>query len=87
MNKKFIDNLSEKLEDVKDAGLYKSERVITSQQSGKISVFPGDNVLNFCVNNYLGLADNEEHKKHKTHLLRQLVFQRNSLHTFFPLFV
>ena len=60
MNKKFIDNLSEKLEDVKEAGLYKSERVITSQKSGKISVFPGDNVLNFCANNYLGLADNEE---------------------------
>ena len=60
MNKEFIDNLSEKLEDVKGAGLYKSERVITSQQSGKISVSPGDNVLNFCANNYLGLADNEE---------------------------
>ena len=60
MNKEFIDNLSEKLEDVKGAGLYKSERVITSQQSGKISVSPGDNVLNFCANNYLGLANNEE---------------------------
>lgn len=60
MNKEFIDNLSEKLEDVKGAGLYKSERVITSQQSGKISVSPGDSVLNFCANNYLGLADNEE---------------------------
>ena len=60
MNKEFFDNLSEKLEDVKGAGLYKSERVITSQQSGKISVSPGDNVLNFCANNYLGLADNEE---------------------------
>ena len=60
MNKEFIDNLSEKLEDVKGAGLYKSERVITSQQSGKISVSPRDNVLNFCANNYLGLADNEE---------------------------
>ena len=60
MNKEFIENLSEKLEDVKGAGLYKSERVITSQQSGKISVSPGDNVLNFCANNYLGLADNEE---------------------------
>jgi|TARA_B110000014_G_C20109778_1_gene584391 glycine C-acetyltransferase len=60
VNKEFIDNLSEKLEDVKGAGLYKSERVITSQQSGKISVSPGDNVLNFCANNYLGLADNEE---------------------------
>ena len=60
MNKEFIENLSEKLEDVKGAGLYKSEHVITSQQSGKISVSPGDNVLNFCANNYLGLADNEE---------------------------
>tara|TARA_B100001765_G_scaffold214919_1_gene184397 strand:+ start:99 stop:1289 length:1191 start_codon:yes stop_codon:yes gene_type:complete len=60
VNKEFIDNLSEKLEDVKGAGLYKSEHVITSQQSGKISVSPGDNVLNFCANNYLGLADNEE---------------------------
>ena len=60
MNKKFIENLSEKLEELKDTGLYKSERVITSQQSGKISVSPGDNVLNFCANNYLGLADNEE---------------------------
>ena len=38
MNKKFIDNLSEKQEDVKEAGIYKSERVITSKQSGKISV-------------------------------------------------
>ena len=60
MNKKFIENLSEKLEELKDTGLYKSERVITSQQSGKISVSPSGNVLNFCANNYLGLADNEE---------------------------
>ena len=60
MNKEFIENFSEKLEDVKGAGLYKSERVITSQQSGKISVSPGDSVLNFCANNYLVLADNEE---------------------------
>ena len=60
MNKKFIENLSEKLEELKDTGLYKSERVITSQQSGKISVSPDGNVLNFCANNYLGLADNEE---------------------------
>ena len=60
MNKKFIENLSEKLEELKDTGLYKSERVITSQQSGKISVSPDGNVLKFCANNYLGLADNEE---------------------------
>mgnify|MGYP003322701695 CR=1 FL=1 len=60
VNKKLIENLSEKLQELKKTGLYKSERVITSQQSGKISVSPGDNVLNFCANNYLGLADNEE---------------------------
>ena len=60
MNKKFIENRNEKLEELKDTGLYKSERVITSQQSGQISVSPGGNVLNFCANNYLGLADNEE---------------------------
>src|SRR6185436_8356588 len=41
------------------AGLYKSERVITSTQSAEIAVAGGAKVLNFCANNYLGLADNE----------------------------
>ncbi|MGX9148418.1 aminotransferase class I/II-fold pyridoxal phosphate-dependent enzyme, partial [Mesorhizobium sp. 128a] len=44
---------------LKSAGLYKSERVITSTQSAEIEV-GGDKVLNFCANNYLGLADSAE---------------------------
>ncbi len=56
----FLDHLNQNLEALKSAGLYKSERVITSRQSANISVLPGDKVLNFCANNYLGLADNAE---------------------------
>ena len=60
MTKMFLDHLNQNLEALKSAGLYKSERVITSRQSANISVLPGDKVLNFCANNYLGLADNAE---------------------------
>ncbi|RFC69032.1 MULTISPECIES: glycine C-acetyltransferase [Mesorhizobium] len=56
----FIDHMSQELEGLKSAGLYKSERVITSMQSAEITVADGSKVLNFCANNYLGLADNEE---------------------------
>ncbi len=52
----FIDHLRSEIGDLKAAGLYKSERVITSKQGGEISV-GGSKVLNFCANNYLGLAD------------------------------
>jgi glycine C-acetyltransferase len=48
------------LEEIRTAGLYKKERVITSPQSVEIKVEGGDEVLNFCANNYLGLADNPE---------------------------
>ena len=47
----------EELRDIKDAGLYKEERVITSQQDADIEVASGDHVINFCANNYLGLAN------------------------------
>ena len=54
----FKEHLTKELQDIKDAGLYKSERVITTPQSADIRVenTPGE-VLNFCANNYLGLAD------------------------------
>ena len=55
----FISHLSTELAGLKAAGLYKSERVISSMQSAEIEV-AGQKVLNFCANNYLGLADNEE---------------------------
>ena len=48
------------LDEIRDAGLYKEERVITTPQSVEIRVQDGSEVLNFCANNYLGLADNPE---------------------------
>ena len=51
--------LQEELNNIKDEGLYKQERIIQSQQSAEINV--NDKiVLNFCANNYLGLANNSE---------------------------
>ncbi|QRM32270.1 glycine C-acetyltransferase [Microvirga sp. VF16] len=56
----LVAHLAEELTGLKSAGLYKSERVITSTQSSEIEVADGNRVLNFCANNYLGLADNDE---------------------------
>lgn len=56
----MYDNLKPKLEkeiqEIKDAGLFKKERVITSPQGAKITTSEGQTVLNFCANNYLGLS-------------------------------
>lgn len=57
MDQSFLKYIEEKLKSVKEEGLYKEERVITSPQSAEISVAGGQKVLNFCANNYLGLAD------------------------------
>ena len=53
----FYSHLSTEIEQVKQDGLYKAERVITSAQQAKIDVLSGDQVVNFCANNYLGLAN------------------------------
>jgi len=53
----FISHLKAELDDVKSAGLYKSERIITSSQQAEVAVDGGGDVLNFCANNYLGLAN------------------------------
>jgi len=45
------------LDEIRDAGLFKAERVITSPQAAEITLADGRTVLNFCANNYLGLAD------------------------------
>jgi len=55
-----LNRLTETLEEIRAAGLYKTERVITTPQSVEIKVQGGEEVLNFCANNYLGLADNPE---------------------------
>ena len=51
-------HLQEELNAIKSAGLYKDERVITSPQGALINVSTGQEVLNFCANNYLGLSNN-----------------------------
>lgn len=55
MNKPFITRLQEELGEINKAGLYKRERIITSEQGAEIQV-GGNTVLNFCANNYLGLS-------------------------------
>jgi len=55
-----LDRLSVTLDEIREAGLYKTERIITTPQSVEIKVQGGEEVLNFCANNYLGLADNPE---------------------------
>ena len=59
MSAAFISHLQSQIEATKEDGLYKKERVITSQQQADIGVANGDHVINFCANNYLGLANNE----------------------------
>lgn len=54
---KFQEHLQKELASIKDAGLYKNERNIISAQSAEIVLENGSKALNFCANNYLGLAD------------------------------
>lgn len=56
----MIQHLQEELATLKEEGLYKSERIITSQQDAGINVSGGQRVLNFCANNYLGLANHPD---------------------------
>lgn len=60
MNKKAILEYQTELQAIEKQGLLKNERVITSKQSAEITLADGSTVLNFCANNYLGLADNPE---------------------------
>lgn len=49
--------LQKEIEEIKEAGLYKSERIITSSQDAVIKISTGEEVINFCSNNYLGLSN------------------------------
>ena len=55
MNEKFVQRIAKEVKEIQEAGLYKTERVITSPQGPEITV-NGKKVLNFCANNYLGLS-------------------------------
>ena len=54
------EQLQQELQGIKDAGLYKSERIITSSQDAIIKIATGEEVINFCANNYLGLSNHPE---------------------------
>jgi glycine C-acetyltransferase len=54
---KIKDTLNKELQEIKEAGLYKTERIITSSQDAVITISTGEKVLNFCANNYLGLSN------------------------------
>lgn len=53
------DHLAKELQEIKTAGLYKKERIITSSQDAVIKLNDGSEVINFCANNYLGLSNNK----------------------------
>jgi glycine C-acetyltransferase len=60
MKKAFFENLRSQIEELKEKGLYKSEREITSPQQANITITGGKKVLNLCANNYLGLSNHPE---------------------------
>ena len=54
------ENLQKELKEIEDAGLYKKERIITTSQDAIVKVSTGEEVINFCANNYLGLSNNKQ---------------------------
>ncbi len=54
------EHLQNELQSIEEAGLYKSERIITTPQDAVIRISTGEEVINFCANNYLGLSNNRE---------------------------
>jgi glycine C-acetyltransferase len=56
----FKEHLTKELADIKEAGLFKNERIIVSPQGAEIKINSGKQVLNFCANNYLGLSNSPE---------------------------
>ena len=60
---KIKEHLQNELDQIREAGLFKSERIITSPQDAEIKLASGKEVLNFCANNYLGLSNHPELRK------------------------
>ena len=60
MYTKIKDHLSQELQEIEQQGLFKKERIITSAQDAVIRISTGQEVINFCANNYLGLSSHPE---------------------------
>ena len=76
---KMKQDLQQTLEELKEQGLYKTERIITSSQSSEIRVGGGETVLNFCANNYLGLANNPQVVKAAQNIMNEWGFGLSSV--------
>ncbi len=79
MDKNFLEHLSRETEELKTSGLFKSERVITSPQKAKIEVEGGQEVINLCANNYLGLSDHPDLVKAACETLEKYGFGMSSV--------
>lgn len=71
MNPLFYENIQAVLQDIEKQGLTKNERVIASPQAPELTLENGQNLINFCANNYLGLADDPELIEHASTFLSQ----------------
>ena len=76
---KIKEDLQQTLEELKEQGLYKTERIITSSQSAEIKVGDDKTVLNFCANNYLGLANHPEVIKSAQDIMKDWGFGLSSV--------
>ena len=79
MDQSFLDHLKKETDALREQGLYKAERVITSPQGAAIAVGGGKPVLNFCANNYLGLSDHPELVEHAREALPKYGFGMSSV--------
>ncbi|MDR2408743.1 MAG: aminotransferase class I/II-fold pyridoxal phosphate-dependent enzyme, partial [Bacteroidales bacterium] len=74
MYDKFQKYLVQQIEEIKISGTYKNERILISPQFSEIKINTGKEVLNFCANNYLGLANNKELVKAATNCLEERAY-------------
>lgn len=78
MSQTFTNRIGNELKEIEDAGLYKKERIITSEQGAEIMV-NGKKVLNFCANNYLGLSSHPKVIEAASHYLDTRGFGMSSV--------
>jgi len=76
---KIKNDLQKLFVELKEQGLYKNERILTTPQDAKIGVQGGTNALNFCANNYLGLGNNPEVIKAAQNIMNDWGYGCNSV--------